>query len=484
MSLPSLLAFRPGFVLLISENNALLLDPEGRFESAPGHTPAAQAPLLRRLAAAPNAEVLILIDTLAQSFRLTPLPRLGARDRKSLIARRLTESFPDVVFKAGLTTARDEALLVALHDSPTLAAWDLGLAKLSNPRRGKALLPLEASGLARALDARAGEGWHLLLALDPLGGCRQIVTRDGRFVFTRLTALPEQSASLPFLAAALACDLDASRAYLARFGLDQAATLPMTALIPEELCAALPSALGPTFACRALTPARAAERLHLGVPPDALSAERLLTLWIARRRLTLAFLTPPEKTAARRRLIAAGLRIVSVLGALALGLGLTLNGLKLAEQKAAVAEAEQTVAQQKTIIAAAHHEAARRTGPLARLRAALVRDRVFAEKTFDPRPSFALLPAADPEACLVALVWQQGTPSFHATYRFPIADDPVAPTPRARAEAWQARLLETGLAAVLTHAPVQRTQSETPKDQESLRQAEWTLTPPSTGDAP
>jgi hypothetical protein len=431
------------FLWIVGETVQRLMTPENDVLEGP------TAHLAARLRTRPETPVLLLADTTAIATTLTRLPPCPARDRKALIARRLAATYPDVAAKAGLARGKDAALLIALHDCPALARVRAALEGLTNPRLGVALLPYEAAPLLEKWRPTAKKGWHLLLTFDRALYGRQIVTRDGAFVYTRLIAPPLKGTSAAFAAASFACDVQTSRAYLARFGLEPDAPLAVTALLPDVLHKPFAEALPRETDLVLFSPAAAARRLGFseGAAVVEDDAQSLLALSLRRKLFpSLVFLTAAEKAARRARLFARGLRfglgaaaavLIAVLGLNAAALpGLQAQLRAVAAEKAALARDLAALQAQDV------------KTPLARLQAAAARDRLFVPGRGAPRALLGKLgPALAGQGQMLAFSFacEKDEVLLSLTLRLPAGEA----APREAAE----RLL-VGLRAVLPEAEV------------------------------
>lgn len=403
------------FLLLVGDEGALLLPPQRRGPQpalfAPSHDDADATPLLARVAQEPEIPVILLADTPAQTCRHEELPPVSIFDRRKIMARRLARAFPKNELTTALTLPARRALLVALDSKGPVDLWQARLAAMANPSGLCGLLPLESTGLvATLLPEAAHDGWGLLLAAHETGGVRQIVIRDGVFLFTRLTPPINPQASHGFQSATLALDIKATRDYLARFGLTAETPLHLAGIVPESVKTALDVTPLDVASRRLFTPFEAAQRLDLAQAPapDSATADLIPLLWLATRRTLRAPIVPPHlrtdlRHATHRRI------------GLSVALAITLAGLLAAmvrvpslvtlrhEVQTTQAHVQALEAELKTAQAAYGQEAR----PLERLRRAAQRQRLAVQTV---SPLFALLPdlgkALDGKARVTHLRWQ------------------------------------------------------------------------------
>jgi hypothetical protein len=351
-----------------------------------------------------HVPVTLLADTLAQDLRRDVLPlRLNPFDRSKLIRRRLQQAFPQARLCASLTVKgmRGQVLLAGMQSDGPAQLWldRLAVARPANPPR-LCLLPLECAPIVVQLLPQAASGWGLLLSHQRTGGFRQIVVHKGEIVFTRLTPPPGAEAQAADIVAAVSRDLEASRSYLGRLGLDDHAPLNAVLLMPDSLHEELRKADLPVQTPLLISPHEAAWRLGLSTapPPDDPFGDWVFASWFAHRKRARLALMPPELRRARNsaRMARWGLRAAAALLLLACGVA-ALDASDLVnvlvshqEQSAQLADLEKKLARER---AAAEPV----TAPLGRLRQALERQRFYAM----PQPS--------PRAALVALDEGLGT---------------------------------------------------------------------------
>lgn len=191
---------------------------------------AARAAILQHCANFSQARVTILINTLAQDYHIEPLPPLTWLDRRRVCARRLAATLPQHPLRRMIELSPTYSLaagLPALESVHHLSQnW---IVPLYHRQPRLALLPLEG-----AASMTGTQGWHMQLSLHHDNQLRQIVTRDGQFIFTRLTPLP-----YPYDPALLRSTILATRDYLARFGLTRTVMLTLHASLPPALHQAL-----------------------------------------------------------------------------------------------------------------------------------------------------------------------------------------------------------------------------------------------------
>ncbi len=301
---------RAGFVLVAGDTGAALFSRD--IADAPSILFAAsrdaenEAAIMAVLAQNPRAQLTIMSNALAQDFKAEDMPRLlNPLDRAKLIRRRLQQAFPNARMTAHLSSGPGKPiLLAALQEASAAFTWQR---RLHTRTANVGLLPVECADLANHLMPDSRTGWALVACFLRTGGLRQIVTRFGEPVFTRLTSIPPDGASPAEIADAIARDIRASLGYLQRLGMEDGTCLHAALLLPHALDAPLAAAGLPFHQCIRLGPREAA--LRLGLPlardvPEPLCADALFAAWMSQRpSLRLPLATPETRGASRTTLI-------------------------------------------------------------------------------------------------------------------------------------------------------------------------------------
>lgn len=404
------------FILMIGDDAALLLPPVGKEKAAPllvsGHED--KASILAALSQRPRAPVIVLADVLAQDYKREPLPPLiSFFDRRKVLARRLSQAFPKTDLKASLTTTDENALFVGIDQQSPVTGWLDALSPLRNASGGVSLLPLESAGMLSKLTPVSTTGWGLLLLAHKTGGFRQIVTKNGVFLFTRLTPPLPSVASPDTVCDSLAQDIQATRAYLARSGLTDDMPLHLAAILPPALHQSFTALPLPVATRLLFSPREAAARLNLTLPPqpDEPSCDLVSILWFQSSLKPLTNLMRPKERAEKITQLfhQAGLTLAAFMTALALTVS-AIEALSVWQSRSETLRMRDEVAAIETEYEKAQHTLAREAEPLARLRKAVERRRLFSLTKDSPEILINLLDAAlEPEAIVLGMEWKTDT---------------------------------------------------------------------------
>lgn len=292
----------------------------------------------------PYTPLLILIDTVEQSYRRETIPPVNMFDRRKVLKRRLGIAFPTQKIRSAM--ALDEVvgprgdpayLFVALTRSSDMELWIDFIHGLRNPIGSIGLLPLESSSLASALSAALAitAEWTLLISRQRSGGIRQIVAHNGRLVLTRLTPAPSDALEADGLAEVMAQEMSTTQTYLTRLGFGAGDHLHIIVIGPQNMRNAVKARQPPGCSVSLTTASEAANLLELDeidIRQDAYG-DALHMVWSASKR-SLA-LNMADRVLGRRRLqLAAAQKWATTgLAMTAVALGLFCTGLFLDRER-------------------------------------------------------------------------------------------------------------------------------------------------------
>jgi len=147
-----------------------------------------------------GVSVLILFDGTDMAYRKEDdIPKLNSGDKKKFVKRKLDEAFGaypirlSIEMKPKDKKENSSYLFVAVTEMEHLDKIITALLDASVPIAGFGMLPLEAQGLMAELSEKllpardVKSSWAVIVTQNETGGLRQVVTKDGKLVLTRIT---------------------------------------------------------------------------------------------------------------------------------------------------------------------------------------------------------------------------------------------------------------------------------------------------------
>jgi|GEM_PF-600718 len=148
-----------------------------------------------------NAIVHLVIDTMDQQFVQQTMPPVSAMSVQKLIKRRLDRDFGVNDIKGAIVLGREKSgrkdwnfLMVSLERTQQVSTWLEYIHGLPNRFGGINLLSVETeiflknlNGAMGAPKEGSGSEWTFFVSHNKVGGFRQVILRNGRLVFTRMT---------------------------------------------------------------------------------------------------------------------------------------------------------------------------------------------------------------------------------------------------------------------------------------------------------
>lgn len=197
------------YALIIGDEGAILIYIVGKVVQSRNFIAHASADNLKEfeniLSKNIKAPIFMIVDSMDQSFVQQSLPPISPLGVKKLIKRRLDRDLGADVIKGYVLLERDASgrrdwnfLMVSLENSPHLNLWFEFVEKVNNRLNGIYLLSVEAENIVKNIDIaiglskkdkkkEVGSRWKFFVTHNKVGGFRQVILRDGRIIFTRLT---------------------------------------------------------------------------------------------------------------------------------------------------------------------------------------------------------------------------------------------------------------------------------------------------------
>jgi len=247
---------RNKFILSIGDDGAILTYLSGnqvlRRSFAASTAPDQSIAVAELFASDTKAPISILLDTQDQTFTTQNLPPVSPVAIQKLANRRLERDFPPDDLKGSIQVGRTSDakkewiyLFCAVPSVGALSEWLNYVLALDNHFGGMHLLPIEAPESITALsnavrgivpkkkDAHKPE-WLIFLSHNKIGGFRQIVLRNGKFVLTRITQ-SETDDSPESVAGSIEQELISTKEYLKRIGYSEAAEIGVIIICSEDI---------------------------------------------------------------------------------------------------------------------------------------------------------------------------------------------------------------------------------------------------------
>ncbi|MDE3059478.1 MAG: hypothetical protein KGJ06_00520 [Pseudomonadota bacterium] len=354
------------FVLFIGDEGAILIHIKGGkvcsrqfFADA---SPQNLKEMRERFAADARAPLLLVIDTMDQSYMQQTLPPVSSLSVQKLIRRRLERDFAGTGIKSALLLGREAQgrrdwnfLIVALDKTPELSAWLDFVAELPNRLDGIYAVPVEAERIVRDLERGMGilpEGkgrpqWTFLVSHNKAGGFRQVILRNGHLAFTRM-AQPIGESTPEVIAGNIEQEIQNTMDYMRRLDFNPQDGLNIYIIASAALKPLIDGSRFKASALRLLTPHEAAGYLNIvgATQPTDQFGDVFLAAAIGLSARHVLRLSLPQFARADRlyRLIrmqrAAALGIASGMAMYALGLGYTTYAISAKDAELSAAETQ------------------------------------------------------------------------------------------------------------------------------------------------
>ena len=302
------------FVLMAGDEGAILIKIQNGgvvqrvFSAAPDD--AGLKNFETALSSSPKSPITILFDLVDQSYVRQTLPPVSSMNVGKIINRRLVKDFAPDDIKGYLILGRENTgrkdwnyLMVSLANSPILQKWISFVAERPNPFKGIGLIPLESQEFIKALDEAFIKNspkntkpldWHILISHNKVGGFRQIVTRGGKLIFTRMAQSVGES-SPDVIAGNIEQELINTLEYLKRLGLQDPSLICTTIICSEEIKQCIATGNIKTGEQHILTPFETTKLLSLKdtAKPEDQFGDVVLSAFIAKRKKLILTLNTP-----------------------------------------------------------------------------------------------------------------------------------------------------------------------------------------------
>lgn len=329
------------FVLLVGDEGGILVYLQGkkvvRRLFAPSPQPTHTEAMVKLMVEHPQAPVSILIDVLDQQYVRQTFPPVSSLSVAGLVKRRLDRDFQAEDLKGSIALGRDKTgrkewnyLLVSLAKTPLVTEWLDLVAELPNQLKGIYLVPVEGTDYINRLHKTVGDhtdrAWKLFVSHNKVSGFRQVVTHNGKIVFTRVTqAIDDAIAAV--IAGNIEQEIINTLEYLRRLGFQENSELELFVVTASEVAESLDLKRFSLGSFQVLTPLDVADAL--GLEQAALSADRfgdvvMAAAFATSRKHTMKLMTVYGEKLAKVYTAITGIKVVAALGVLVF-LGLTIS---------------------------------------------------------------------------------------------------------------------------------------------------------------
>ncbi|MFO0388623.1 MAG: hypothetical protein ACK502_02740 [Alphaproteobacteria bacterium] len=320
------------FVLFIGDEGTILVYiKDGTVQSrqfVPDTSPQSLGEFRQTIIKDANASIIMVLDTMDQTYLQQTLPPVSSLSVNKLIKRRLDREFGSVEIKGALPLGRETTgrkdwnfIMVAVEKSPQLAAWLEFVEDLPNHFRGIRLVSVESENIVKFIDKAANlnadgakHKWKFFVSHNKVGGFRQVILKDGRIVFTRL-AQPIGESNIEMVAGNIEQEMQSTIEYMKRLSFNPQDGLDIYIIASSGIKAAIDRKKFPTAVMHIYTPYEFAECMGIEgatQPADQFGDVILAATIGCSRKHVLPFTTVHSKRVDQYRQLLAMQRMVGV----------------------------------------------------------------------------------------------------------------------------------------------------------------------------
>ncbi len=195
-----------------------------------------------------KAPLMMVIDSMDQSYVQQTLPPVSSLGVGKLIKRRLDRDFGGNDIKGALVLGREKTgrkdwnfMMIAQERSPQLNLWLDFAESLPNRFEGIRLVSVEVEQILRELDKIRGikkkdpkPEWKFFVSHNKVGGFRQVILRHGRMVLTRL-AQPLADANPEVVAGSIEQEMLSTIEYMKRLSFNAQSGLEVVLIASQAI---------------------------------------------------------------------------------------------------------------------------------------------------------------------------------------------------------------------------------------------------------
>jgi len=268
------------FVFFIGDEGAILVYMKEGVVQSRQFVPDASAQNLDELKATlatnTKAPLLMVLDSMDQSYIQQTLPPVSSISVNKLIKRRLNRDFGVNDIKGAIVLGREKTgrkdwnfLMVGIERTPQLITWLDFIIELPNHFQGIHLASVETEIIVRDLEQalsssreNTGSEWKFFVSHNKVGGFRQVILRDGRIIFTRMSQ-PIGESSPEVIAGNIEQEMISTIEYMKRLSFDAQTGLDIYIVASDAIRAVIDKRKFNARLVDILTPFEVAQ--HLGI---------------------------------------------------------------------------------------------------------------------------------------------------------------------------------------------------------------------------
>lgn len=268
------------FVLFLGDEGAILVHIIANVVQSRQFVPDAAAQnlieLRQTLERDPDAPLLMVVDTMDQTYVQQTLPPVSSMSVGKLVKRRLDRDFGSNDIKGVIILGREQSgrkdwnfLMIAIEKSPQISSWLEFIGELSNRFKGIYLVSAETENIVRQLDLvvpnppEASEAqWKFFVSHNKVGGFRQVILHRGKLVLTRL-AQPIGDSNAEMIAGNIEQEMLSTIEYMKRLSYNPQDGLDIYILAASSISSAIDRKKFSSNRMEVITPYEMAE--HFGI---------------------------------------------------------------------------------------------------------------------------------------------------------------------------------------------------------------------------
>jgi hypothetical protein len=301
------------YVLFVGDEGTILIYIRGNQVQSRQYVPDASDQNLKDIRASldndPKAPLLMIIDSMDQSYVQQSLPPVSALSVNKLIKRRLDRDFGANDIKGAVLLGREQSgrkdwnfLMVSLERSRQLSMWLDFIYTLPNRFQGIYLLSVETETIVKNLERAmgvpkigTGAKWKFFVSHNKVGGFRQVILHNGRIIFTRL-AQPLGDSSPEVIAGNMEQEMQSTIEYMKRLAFDGSEELDIYIVASSAIKAAFDKNKFKANVFEILTPFELAQYLGIqgAAQPTDQFGDVILAAGISASPKHILTLTTPE----------------------------------------------------------------------------------------------------------------------------------------------------------------------------------------------